>query len=427
MSPLRPAVFLDRDGTLNAAVVRDGRPYPPATVEEFSLLPGVVEACESLHTAGFALVVVTNQPDVGRGTQRREMVEAIHARMCGLLPIERVEVSYDAGGENPPSEFRKPRPGMLLSAARDLGLDLTRSWMIGDRWRDIDCGAAAGVRTVFIDWAYDEKLRAPPDFKVANLTEAAAIVLAHIPPRKLNPSMLSLNTLKVQIYADGADKAGILDLYAKPYVKGLTTNPTLMKKAGIKDYEAFAKDILQTVTAKPISLEVFSDEFPEMRRQAAKIASWGKNVYVKIPITNSRGESSIPLIAELAKQGVQLNITALLTLAQVRDVAAALNSSVPSVVSVFAGRIADTGRDPVPLIRAAGALLEGQPKAELLWASVREVLNIIQAEEAGCAIVTVPHDILAKASSMFGMDLGALSLDTVKMFARDATAAGYKL
>lgn len=239
--------------------------------------------------------------------------------------------------------------------------------------------------------------------------------------------MPSLNDLKIQIYADGADKAGILDLYGKPYIKGLTTNPTLMKKAGIKDYEAFARDILQTVTSKPISLEVFSDEFPEMKRQALKIAGWGPNVYVKIPITNSRGESSIPLIRELAAAKVQLNITAILTLAQVRDVAAALNPAAPAVVSIFAGRIADTGRDPVPLMCAARALLEGQPKAELLWASVREVLNILQAEQCGCDIVTVTHDILAKAAKMLDTDLTALSLDTVKMFANDAASAGYKL
>jgi transaldolase len=239
--------------------------------------------------------------------------------------------------------------------------------------------------------------------------------------------MTSLNDFKVQIYADGADKAGILDLYGKPYIKGLTTNPTLMKKAGIKDYEAFACDILKTVTAKPISLEVFSDEFPEMKRQALKIAALAKNVYVKIPITNSRGEPSVPLIRELAAQQVQLNITAILTLAQVRDVAAALNPAGPSVVSVFAGRIADTGRDPMPLMRASRALLEGLPRAELLWASVREVLNILQAEECGCQIVTVPHDILAKAAKLLGVDLGALSLDTVKMFARDASEAGYTL
>ncbi|OHE77415.1 MAG: transaldolase [Verrucomicrobia bacterium RIFCSPLOWO2_12_FULL_64_8] len=239
--------------------------------------------------------------------------------------------------------------------------------------------------------------------------------------------MISLHALKVQIYADGADKAGILDLYAKPYIKGLTTNPSLMKKAGIKDYEAFARDILQTVTAKPISLEVFSDEFPEMRRQALKLSTWGKNVYAKIPITNSRGESSIPLIKELAAQQVKLNITAMLTLAQVREVAAALNPAVPSVVSVFAGRIADTGVDPMPVMRESRALLKNQPKAELLWASVREVLNIIQAEQCGCHIVTVPHDILAKAAKMLGLELAAVSLDTVKTFTKDAAEAGYRL
>ncbi len=239
--------------------------------------------------------------------------------------------------------------------------------------------------------------------------------------------MKSLNDLNVQIYADGADKKGILDLYAKPYIKGLTTNPTLMNKAGIKDYEAFSRDILQTVTAKPVSLEVFTDEFSEMKRQALKIASWGANVYVKIPITNSRGETSVPLIRELGLQGVKLNVTALLTLAQVRAVTAALNYSVPSVVSIFAGRIADTGVDPMPIMRDARAMLETQPKAELLWGSVREVFNILQAEASGCHIVTVQHDILAKAAKLLGMDLTELSRDTVKMFADDAVAAGYKL
>jgi transaldolase len=237
----------------------------------------------------------------------------------------------------------------------------------------------------------------------------------------------SLNDLKVQLYADGADKAGILELYAKPYIKGLTTNPSLMKKAGIKDYEAFAKDILQTVTAKPISLEVFTDDIADMKRQGLKINSWAKNVYTKIPITNSKGESCLPLIKELGKEGVKLNVTALLTLSQVKGVAEALNPDVPSVVSVFAGRIADTGVDPMPIMRACGAILEGQPKAELLWASTREVLNLFQAEEAGCAIITVPHDILAKAAKMVGLDLAAVSLDTVKMFLKDSTEAGFKL
>src|ERR1044071_9052103 len=223
-----------------------------------------------------------------------------------------------------------------------------------------------------------------------------------------------LQDLKVAIFADGADKAGILSLYANPLIKGMTTNPTLMRKSGIKDYEAFAKDVLQTVKDKPISFEVFSDDFPEMKRQALKIASWQKNVYVKIPITNTRNESALPLIKELGQQGVQLNITAILTLDQVRGVAAALNPAVPSVVSVFAGRIADTGVDPMPLMRACNPLLEEQPKAELLWASTREVLNIFQADECGCKIITVPHDILAKASKMIGLTLAAVSLDRVK-------------
>jgi transaldolase len=239
--------------------------------------------------------------------------------------------------------------------------------------------------------------------------------------------MLSLESLRVRIFADGADRAGILDLYAKPYIKGLTTNPTLMRKAGIADYEAFARDVLQTVTAKPISLEVFSDEFSEMRRQALKIASWGTNVYVKIPITNSRGVSSVPLIADLTRDGARLNVTALLTVEQVRAVTDVLNPKVPAVVSVFAGRIADTGRDPVPIMRDSLAILRELPQAELLWASVREVLNIVQADQCGCHIVTVTHDILAKAAKLLGRDLTALSLDTVQMFANDAAAAGYRI
>ena len=236
-----------------------------------------------------------------------------------------------------------------------------------------------------------------------------------------------LSALKVKIYADGADKAGILDLYAKPYIKGLTTNPSLMKKAGIKDYEAFAKDILQTVTAKPISLEVFTDDIVDMKRQALMITSWGKNVYTKIPITNSKGESCLPLIKELAQQGVKLNVTALLTLKQVCDTLDALNHTTPAVVSVFAGRIADTGVDPCPIMRDATTLMRGRSNLELLWASTREVHNIFQADACGCKIVTVPNDIIAKAVKMVGMDLTELSLDTVKMFRKDAIDAGYTL
>jgi transaldolase len=239
--------------------------------------------------------------------------------------------------------------------------------------------------------------------------------------------MYGLDNLQVKIFADGADLEGMISLYRNPLIKGLTTNPTLMRKAGILDYEYFAKDALAFIKDKPISFEVFSDEFSEMKRQALKIRDWQQNVYVKIPITNSRGESSVPLIKELAREKVQLNLTAILTLKQVRGVAEVLHPDVPAVVSVFAGRIADTGKDPEAIMRASKELLADLPKAELLWASVREVLNIIQADNCGCDIVTVPHDILNKALNLVGMDLEALSLDTVKMFVQDAEKAGFRL
>jgi transaldolase len=239
--------------------------------------------------------------------------------------------------------------------------------------------------------------------------------------------MKSLEHLRVKVFADGADKETLLGLYADPLIKGMTTNPTLMRKAGITDYEKFAREILSTIKEKPISFEVFSDEFPEMRRQALKISRWQDNVYVKIPVTNTRGEASLALIRELAGEGVKLNITALLTVDQVRGVVGALEPKLPSVISVFAGRIADTSCDPVPVMRESLELVRALPAAELLWASVREVFNIIQADHCGCDIVTVPPDILKKALSLWQKDLTELSLDTVKMFAQDAMTAGFTL
>jgi transaldolase len=238
--------------------------------------------------------------------------------------------------------------------------------------------------------------------------------------------MKTINDLKIKIFADGADKSGMLEMYGKPYIKGLTTNPTLMHKAGISDYCDFAKDILSLIKDKSVSFEVFSDDFDEMERQALKIASWGDNVYVKIPITNSKNESSCPLIKRLALKKVKLNITAIMTLTQVRDVMAVLEPDVPSYVSVFAGRIADTGYDPVPLMREAVKILKTNPKSELIWASPRELLNIFQADEIGCQIITVTNDILKKLS-LVGYDLNIYSLDTVKMFYEDAQSAGFNI
>lgn len=236
-----------------------------------------------------------------------------------------------------------------------------------------------------------------------------------------------LKDLKIKIFADGADFAGMCSLYADPRIQGLTTNPTLMRKAGIADYQAFAREVLGVVKDKPISFEVFSDDFKEMNRQALKIAGWQDNVYVKIPITNIHGESSASLLGGLSRAGVKLNVTAILTTRQVQTVVDALNPHVPSVLSIFAGRIADTGVDPQPIIRESLRIVKAQPKAEVLWASVREVLNIFHAEQCGCHIVTVPHDILAKADRMWGTDLEELSRETVKMFASDAAAARFAL
>ena len=238
--------------------------------------------------------------------------------------------------------------------------------------------------------------------------------------------MKTLNSLRVKIFADGADKAGMLEMYAKPHIRGLTTNPTLMKKAGIKDYKIFAKDILSVIRDKPVSFEVFSDDFAEMERQAKEIARWGDNVYVKIPVTNTRRESAANLVRKLSGAGVKLNVTALMTLSQVREVTDALAADMPAYISVFAGRIADTGRDPVPLMTAAVELMKLKPKAELIWASPRELLNIFQADDIGCHIITVTNDILKKLE-LVGYDLTEYSLDTVKMFFNDAAAAGFRL
>ncbi len=235
-----------------------------------------------------------------------------------------------------------------------------------------------------------------------------------------------MDNLKVKIYADGADRDGMLEMYAKPYIQGFTTNPTLMKKAGITDYKAFAHEILQAIPDRPISFEVFADEFTDMERQALEIKTWGENVYVKIPVSNTRQEMAYDLIERLSGAGVHLNVTAILTLEQVQNVADALKDGPDSIVSVFAGRIADTGLDPVPVMQKALTLLEVAPKAELLWASPREVLNIYQADNIGCHIITATNDLLRKLA-LGGKDLAEYSLETVQMFYDDAQSAGYTL
>ncbi len=238
--------------------------------------------------------------------------------------------------------------------------------------------------------------------------------------------MSLLNTLKVKIFTDSAELPVIEKMAANPLIQGFTTNPTLMRKAQVVDYRAFAKQVLARIHGRPISLEVLCDDWEEMEAQAREIASWGENVYVKIPITNTRGESCVPLIQRLAADGVQVNITAIMTLAQVESVLPALNPAVRCYISVFAGRVADTGRDPIPMMRQTVALLAPQPNWELIWASPRELLNIFQADAIGCQVITVTPDVLAKLP-LVGKDLDSYSLETVHMFFDDAQRAGYTL
>jgi transaldolase len=238
--------------------------------------------------------------------------------------------------------------------------------------------------------------------------------------------MKILDDLRVKIFADGANMNSILSLYKNRHIKGFTTNPTLMRKAGVVDYEIFGRELLKAVPDRPVSIEVFADEFDNMEKQAYQIASWGENVYVKIPVTNTRKESSYLLIERLSKAGVKVNVTAILTVDQVKGVAEALCMETPAIVSVFAGRIADAGIDPVPMMVRSLEILRIRPKAELLWASPREILNVVQSDSIGCHIITATDDILKKLS-LLGKDLEEYSLETVKMFYNDATAAGYSI
>lgn len=235
-----------------------------------------------------------------------------------------------------------------------------------------------------------------------------------------------MREFRIKIFADGADLNGMKEMYAKDWIKGFTTNPTLMRKAGVENYEEFAKEILAEIPSKPISFEVFSDDMDEMERQALKISAWGDNVYVKIPVTNTKGQSMAPLVRKLAAHGVKQNVTALMTIDQVREMAEALKNGANACISVFAGRIADTGVDPLPVMKKATEILKSYPNIELIWASPREVLNIVQADQSGCDIITVTNALLNKLPNL-GKDLNEFSLDTVKMFYNDAKAAGFSL
>jgi transaldolase len=429
IQPGTPAVFLDRDGVLNEALVSGGKPGAPRTVDEFVIPPDRAACLEELKRRGFALIVVTNQPDPARGRQSKAAIEEMHRRLQAELPVDDVLVCFHDEADK--CQCRKPRPGLLFEAQRRYHLDLSRSFLIGDRWKDVDAGNAAGVKTVFIDYNYSERGPATkPSGRVSSLREAVDWIGAQsINPQYMNKEKFlphSISDFKVKLFADGADKAAMLQLYQNPWIKGFTTNPTLMRQAGIRDYEAFARDILTSINNRPISFEVLADQPDEMYQQALDIAKWGENVYVKIPITNTKGESALGIARELSREGIKLNITALLTIEHVQDAANALAGGAPACVSVFAGRIADTGRDPVPVMKTAAELLHQHPGMELIWASPRELFNVIQADSIGCDIITATPDVLRKLS-LLGKDLLEYSRETIQMHYDDARKSGFTL
>jgi transaldolase len=419
-SYFRKAVFLDRDGVLVIPCFREGRSFAPLNLEEYRLYPEAEECLIRLKQAGFALIVVTNQPDVGAGRVDRQIVDEMHRRLAESLPIDAIKACFHT--EQDRCDCRKPRPEMLFTAARELGIDLSGSFMVGDRRSDIAAGAAAGCRTIFIDLGYTTEM--PPDrpnFVVKSLPEATRWILS-----RTEAVMTGADELKVKLFADGADLKGMLAMRANPLIRGFTTNPTLMRKAGVTDYETFARQVLAAIPDRPVSFEVFADDFDGMEEQGRVIAAWGPNVYVKIPVVTTNGQFTGPVIRRMSRDGILLNVTAVMTVAQVAEVAEALDPEAPAIVSVFAGRIADTGIDPMPHMRACLDALAKRPKAELLWASPRELLNIFQADEVGCHIITATNDVLAKLQ-LVGKDLTEYSRETVQMFYRDANACGFTI
>ena len=407
----RRAVFFDRDGVLNETAVRDGVPRAPSTRSDLKLANGAREAVAIVRAAGFLAIGITNQPDVARGAASRDEVEAMNAVVARDLQLDGIYTCFhdDADG----CDCRKPKPGLPLRAAAEHDVDLARSFFVGDRAKDVACGAAAGCTTIFLDFGYAETPRETGAHVVAGSLDEAV-------------RRIALSRLRVKIFADGADLPGMVAASRDPLIAGFTTNPTLMRKAGVRNFEAFAREAIAVISDRPISFEVLADDFESMERQAHRIASWGENVYAKIPVTDTRGRSTAGLVRRLSTAGVKLNVTAVMTHDQAVSVGAALAGGPHAYVSVFAGRIADSGRDPVPAMRDALAALKPYSNAELIWASPRELLNIVQANEIGVHVITVTADLLAKLSSL-GKDLDEFSLETVRMFARDAAAAGYEL
>jgi transaldolase len=383
------AFFFDRDGILNKAIVKNRKPYSPKFPHQLEKNYEILNLIKHLKKNKFIIIVITNQPELSRGGLFKYSSIFMNFLIEKYFLID--EIFVCGHNKKDRCNCRKPKNGMLISAAKKWNIDFKKSFLIGDRWKDIEAGNSVGCKTIYIDY---------------------------------NFKMNKFNNTK--IFADGADFNEMIKLSKTSFVKGLTTNPSLMRKNGISDYESFAKKILKKIKKKPLSFEVFSDNIDEMKEQALKINSWGKNIYVKIPITNTKKKSTAKLIKYLTSKNIKVNVTAVMTLKQVKEVLKNLNPKIPSYISIFAGRIADTGRDPVPTMQAALKLMKKNKNCELIWASTREIYNIYQSSQIKCHIITVTADLIRKFP-LLNYNLERYSLDTVKGFRSDAVKSKFKI
>ncbi len=415
----------------------------PLHPDQVDVPDDVPEAIKILTDLGYGLAVATNQPAAKQNKTTHENLLAVHEKVLRLAQshggkILSSHICFHRAEEN--CICRKPKTKLLEDAiAANKDYSAAGGWMIGDGVTDVMAGALLGLNTGFVGKEKIEFHKVFEEYGVfpthwgKKLLNFANYIRLRMATHKTGDHKVStvqapsIFKNKIKIYSDGADMASLLEMANNPNVHGITTNPTLMKKAGIAKYKEFCIEVLSKVKDKPISFEIFADDLVSMKSQALEISSWGKNVYVKIPVTNTEGVSTAPLVKELSHLGVRLNVTAILTIGQVYTVCEALKGGAPAVVSVFAGRVADTGRDPMPVMAAASELCRAAGEnIELLWASTREVFNVIQAEQAGCDIITVAPDMIKKMS-MLNMDLLQLSIETVRMFKRDADQAGFQL
>ena len=416
----------------------------PFNLDQIEIIDGVKFALEKIKEYGYKVIIVTNQPGAAKEKVSLETLNLVHNDIVGTLSGNKniIDESYicfhHPNGKNPEltqrCNCRKPNVQHFNTAINKYDIDISRSFMVGDSKSDIVAGNSLGLKTILVGELKCDRCgmfqskESLPTYHFRSLSEFAD-ALPRLDTSHYRKSyyegrtqMKKVEDLAIKVFADGANIADFLALKSKPYIEGFTTNPTLISKANVKNYEEWAKDVLSIIEGMDISFEVVSDCIDEMKIQAKKLSSWGENVFVKIPITNTKGESTLELVKELSKEGVRLNITAVMTLKQTEDTFRVLDKNTRSIISIFAGRIADTGRDPVPLMKKAKSLIANSSNIELLWASPRELLNIYHAEECMVDIITVTPAILAKIDQI-NYDLDEFSLDTVKMFYNDAVKA----